>query len=313
MLICIAICTRERPRLLRNCLASIAALTPVSGVSTQVLVVENTTEPECTEIIEQAFPDDRALHVHEPRLGLVCARNRALDEADALGAEWMAFFDDDEVVDPDWLTTMVRAIEEFHPGSSILTGPRWKIRTRGASPYLPVQYGFPEHGDKITAAQTNNVLIHRSIFGADGASERFDLAFNLSGSEDTEFFMRLARNGVDIRYVPDAIAYEKLASDRVTLGYHLARIREYQTNAGRIRRTFMSPTRALASDMLKLNRALVCTIAYTLAAAVVVVLDRDLARRCAGLALQQTARIAGLVDGIRGVTPKGYAKVTGKS
>ena len=41
MRLCIAICTRERPRLLRACLASVCAQAVPDGVSAEIVVVEN--------------------------------------------------------------------------------------------------------------------------------------------------------------------------------------------------------------------------------------------------------------------------------
>lgn len=106
----VAICTHRRPDSLLRALRSVAGQDEVPGVEVAVCVIDNTSEHQlrerATELSETA---GRAVDlVHEPRLGRPVARNTAVRRARELGAAWLAFMDDDEIADPDWLRELVR-------------------------------------------------------------------------------------------------------------------------------------------------------------------------------------------------------------
>ena len=94
--ITVVICTRDRPLGLGATLASLQHQTdPGFGV----LVVENGPSSESARIVEKlGLP--RCEYVVEPRPGLSRARNRALG---AVRTDLVAWIDDDEVADPDWV------------------------------------------------------------------------------------------------------------------------------------------------------------------------------------------------------------------
>lgn len=91
-LVTVAICTRNRADLLRECLCALhAQARDLSSV--QVLVVDNGSTDETQEVMRE-FSNRFAkwLGVTEPRTGLSHARNRALACAET---DWVAFLDDD--------------------------------------------------------------------------------------------------------------------------------------------------------------------------------------------------------------------------
>jgi glycosyltransferase involved in cell wall biosynthesis len=93
----VVICTRDRPVGLRATLASLQRQTdPNFGI----LVLDNgSSSPESAMVVEDlAIP--RSEFLVEPRPGLSRARNRALE---AVRTELVAFIDDDEIADPDWM------------------------------------------------------------------------------------------------------------------------------------------------------------------------------------------------------------------
>ena len=92
----VVICTRDRPLGLS---ATLASLQQQTDPDFQVLVVENGSSPESGRIVEK-LGHPRCEYVVEPRPGLSRARNRALD---AVRADLVAWIDDDEVADPDWV------------------------------------------------------------------------------------------------------------------------------------------------------------------------------------------------------------------
>lgn len=96
----VVICTRDRAAGLRETLTS---LRDQQEADFRVLVVDNGTRPaEAAAVVEQVgLP--RCDYVVEPRAGLSRARNRGLA---AVGTELVAWLDDDETADPDWVSRL---------------------------------------------------------------------------------------------------------------------------------------------------------------------------------------------------------------
>ena len=118
----ICVCTRQRPKMLQNCVAAISRLDPVEGWPLELVIVDNN---DVLMPVEQqavlkglcAFP----VHiVHEPKMGIPMARNRALDEALAMDADWIGFMDDDDLAQEDWLVEMYSASHKY--GADMMRG-----------------------------------------------------------------------------------------------------------------------------------------------------------------------------------------------
>jgi glycosyltransferase involved in cell wall biosynthesis len=105
----VAICTRNRPKMLRECLRGIARLDPRPD---QVLVVDNTLGNKETEDISREFG---ARYTSEPIPGLSRARNRGLTESDT---DIVAFLDDDAVPATDWLGILMEPFADEKTAAS---------------------------------------------------------------------------------------------------------------------------------------------------------------------------------------------------
>src|SRR5690606_7996602 len=92
-----AVCTRDRPAMLRRALGSLHEQEQPPAES---LVVDNGPRAEARQVVT-AFP--RARYLRQPERGLNGARNRALTAADA---DIVAFLDDDAVAPRDWLVRL---------------------------------------------------------------------------------------------------------------------------------------------------------------------------------------------------------------
>jgi glycosyltransferase involved in cell wall biosynthesis len=100
-MVTIAICTYNRPELLRKCLDSLGRQT-VGRDKFKVLVVDNFGD----KTSEQAATEHSASYVHEPAMGLSNARNRAWKEADTT---WVFYLDDDAIAHPDMVEQFLAA------------------------------------------------------------------------------------------------------------------------------------------------------------------------------------------------------------
>jgi GT2 family glycosyltransferase len=119
----VAVCTKDRPDLLRRCLASVAAAAAVAGeeATLDVLVVDNASaDDESRRVVLAAG----GRYAREPVPGLDFARNRAVRES---AGPVIAFVDDDVVVDPTWLRTLVRSLAA-HPEACAVSGQVLALR-----------------------------------------------------------------------------------------------------------------------------------------------------------------------------------------
>lgn len=129
--ISVAICTRDRARHLT---AALDALRPAvercrGRVDVEVLVVDNGSS-DATAAVAAANANTLPMRcVVEPTPGLSHARNRACREA---RGDYIAWIDDDVVVDADWLLAYADAIQR-HPDAAFFGGPI-RLRFEGLPP-----------------------------------------------------------------------------------------------------------------------------------------------------------------------------------
>lgn len=212
----IAICipTFKRPAGLRALMLGINDLVRNEELSFRAVVVDNDACGSARLVLDELsgrlnYP---VQYVLEPERGLSSVRNTALDHA--MDADGIAFIDDDEVPDPNWLIELVRAQHRF--GTDAVRGVVVS-RFEQAVPNWIAKGGFfdrprPATGTVLKEAATSNVLICTKVLRATGL--RFDPQFSLSGSEDTDFFTRLDAAGAVIIAANNAVAYETIPPER---------------------------------------------------------------------------------------------------
>lgn len=222
MRLAICIATFRRPALLRDLLSGLSQLQfrKVSRPEIQVIVVDNdalrSAEPVCNR---SGFPWDLR-YLCEPSRGIARVRNRAITAAD--GAEFLAFIDDDEMPSPHWLDELLWAQSQFQ--ASIVSGaviptfsadvPEW-VRAAGF-----FNRRITPTGHTVELCSTNNALVRRDILKVvPGFSERF----NLTGGEDTHFFLRIRNAGFRMVASEEAIVYEPISEGRANLAWILRR------------------------------------------------------------------------------------------
>jgi GT2 family glycosyltransferase len=219
-----AVCTRARTALLADCLGSLLALG--DGVP-EVLVVDNDPPDGATEELVAGLRGVR--YVREPRAGLDFARNRALREA---GTEYVAFLDDDVVVDREWRRGLDEAIAE-NPDCGAVTGlvlPR-ELRTRAqlifeqrggfrrgtqklryAGPHLPGNPLYPV-GAGIFGAGCDMVVRRELVLSLGGFDEALDTGPPLPGGGDLDIFHRVVAAGEPLVYEPRMLVFHRHRED----------------------------------------------------------------------------------------------------
>lgn len=109
------IATRGRPEALARCLDALLA---DRYPRTRVVVVDNAPPDERTEVLVKGRYAGRVRYTREARPGLAVAHNHGLGQVET---PLVAFTDDDVVVDPWWLTSIVAAFAD-HPHAAAVTG-----------------------------------------------------------------------------------------------------------------------------------------------------------------------------------------------
>ncbi len=212
--ICIA--TYRRRHGLARLLDSLSRLKLPEGVRAEVIVVDNdpASDPAYT-LDADAVPPFALRWLREPRRNIAYARNLAV--ANARG-RWVAFVDDDEVVDEHWLAAYWERASEGECDGYF--GPVLPRIETWYTPWLDVSFFERPRfvsGTRITnlGAHTCNAFVRRALL----RDAMFDPAFGRSGGEDTALFRRLAARGAHFAWCDQAIVHEYVPAARHRPGW----------------------------------------------------------------------------------------------
>jgi succinoglycan biosynthesis protein ExoM len=213
--ICVA--TFRRPQGLARLLDSLARLTLPKDLVVEIIVVDNDAVGEArSQALAVSEAAENARWFVEPRQNISLARNRAVSEA---RGRWLAFIDDDEVADENWLAAFWAEVESG-AGDGFF-GPVLPRLDAVAIPWLGVETFFSRRrhpsGKRIEACETStsNALVRHSLF----ADCRFDPAWGRTGGEDSEIFDRMLAAGARFLWCDEAIVCETIPASRYRLGW----------------------------------------------------------------------------------------------
>jgi GT2 family glycosyltransferase len=214
--IAVCIATYRRPQGLARLLASLDALTFARASPRLTLIVVDNDTNGGGHAIASAWRGPHAIHaVTEPARGLANVRNRALAEVPG-DVTSIAFIDDDEWAEPQWLDALLAVRNET--GAGIVQGPVIPSFPVDAPAWLApsgyLEVGPFRAGEELDFGASGNCLLSPAMLVRTGI--RFDPAFNLSGGEDADFFDRLLRAGERIVAAPDARVWEHVPPERMT-------------------------------------------------------------------------------------------------
>ncbi len=260
---CMIICSRRRPALITQALTCIVNLKIPEGIRFSVLLVENDTTPQYTDIVA-SFKDKITLHYEtEPEPGLTHVRNHALLSAEALGVDWIGSIDDDIVIPEDWLMHMVSAIHTY-PDTQIFYG-NWIRHNHPDEPkWHPAAHHYNRNptGRKIKVSSFNNIAVRADVFAQSGMALRFDHRFRFTGGEDADFTRTYLKQGGIIRSVFEARAEEYNSTERADLSERLRRASSVQYSLAIIRRKHDPAVVALFWNLQTIYRGVVLGVLY---------------------------------------------------
>lgn len=309
----VAICviTYMRPAGLARVLESLGRLTfAKSGpVDVELVVVDNDRAGSAGPVVDR-MADHLPWPVRyevEPTQGISFARNRAVRLASA--CDFVAFIDDDEVAEPNWIDELLCAQREYD--AALVTGPAlpifevpppaWMLRGRFV--------GVPRFGRRPRATgstvaymSTANVLFRRDVLST--VAGPFNPRFALTGGSDTFLTMQLVRQGARPIWCETAITREYIPASRLSAGWIIRRAYRVGNTVSLCEQELDPTARRLAERAL---RGGVCLAIGLAGAAPALLAGR------AGLvsALTYAARGAGILAGIFGHRFEEYRTVHG--
>ncbi len=225
--ILIACCTYKRADALKNALSSLFEIDLPENIKTEILIVDNDEFKSAYGVVKE-FEDRGAIKVNyvvEKNPGLSNVRNCALKTAIEMGATHIAFVDDDEIVDKNWLKAHID-FYETKEDIDVSSGPAYAKFDKKYPAYIMKNSVFrqsssKEHGKIRKSCATNNVFMGLDIVQENNLYFLKD--FNFTGGEDGNFFERITKCGYKIGWNEEAIAYEVVNEERANIKWILAR------------------------------------------------------------------------------------------
>ncbi|PEA37634.1 hypothetical protein CON45_17550 [Priestia megaterium] len=225
--IAICVCTYKRVNLLDKLINSLIVAREVfitnrneEDFNVQVIIVDNDPEMSAESKVNYFMKDNPFINYYcESKSGLVMARNKCLEIGINNEYDYLAFIDDDEYVDKNWLDCMYKSL--ITTGAHIVFGKVETVYPPGCEEWI-IKGGFFDKlqyadGTKNIISATANVLLDVSIVRKE--KEYFDLTFNTTGGEDTYLFKSYLKKGYQSVWCQSGIVYDLVAVERLKEKY----------------------------------------------------------------------------------------------
>jgi glycosyltransferase involved in cell wall biosynthesis len=273
MIISVCICTYNRCDILPYCLDSLRQIVdPRPRHDIEIIVVDNNSRDETRAVVEALIPDFpfKLRYIFEAQQGISAARNRAIDEA---SGDYLAFLDDECIVERDWLSAAIADIEEFRP--NIVGGPYFGAFLPGDRPkWYKIEYGdayfiannYQKGFQKGFRASSGNMFVNRAVF----ENVKFDVNIGPVGDklklgEETDLqerFLRTQQAAESVFYDPGMVVRHFIRPEKMLLSYRARRLiaaglstpgsvshTEFVVAAGKaLAHTILSPFRCIWRD-----------------------------------------------------------------
>jgi glycosyltransferase involved in cell wall biosynthesis len=202
----VVMATRNRARELHEAIASVMSQTYTRW---ELIAVDDGSSDDTFDVLG-SFADPRIRRFRIPHGGVAAARNRGLREV--TGA-YVAYLDDDNVMDPNWLRSVVWAFENWRD-VDVLYGATLIDRDPGAHPPrhsgIPWLWFVPFDPQQLRQFNLTDIgsLAHRAAL----AGAEFDE--ELPALEDWDLLLRLSRDGEPLVLPVIAGVYRTGKTDR---------------------------------------------------------------------------------------------------
>jgi len=228
--ISVVVCTYNNAAVLQETLSHLEKQS-APGVVFEVLVIDNNCTDDTALIVEQFQTRLRHLRrIVEPRQGLMYARVRGVRES---LAPWIAFVDDDNLLDPDWVAAARRLIAA-QPRCDAFGGKiviDWEENPPAAIARRAYAYASTDLGPQTRRLEGEERWLLRGagLVCRKEALERcgwlgWQACIGRAGrgtmaGDDTELIMRIARSGGELWYEAGCQLRHRIASRRLSWRY----------------------------------------------------------------------------------------------
>ena len=229
--ISVVVCTWNNAALLSRTLDALADQVPVDG-GWECLVVDNNCTDDTAERVWSARAAGRIpglRMVREPEQGLTTARLRGVRDT---RAPWIAFVDDDCLLEPGWLAHAAEVVRVRPDLGGV--GGRVSLAFEGAAPPWLVGYGYcfaeqelgPEPRDVPFLVGAGLVVSRAALEESEWVSHaRLEdrVGSRLVSGGDVELVLRVAATGRPLHYTPD-LRLEHVIPERRTAPRYVRRL-----------------------------------------------------------------------------------------
>ncbi|WP_245279227.1 glycosyltransferase family 2 protein [Mesorhizobium loti] len=219
---CIA--THRRPEGLARLLESLSV--QVGAPDFEVIVVDNDVDGSAQAVCDRFVGDLALTYCRETVPGVAATRNRAVAIA---AGEFLAFIDDDEWAEPDWLGSLHGTLTAT--GADAAFGNIANLFAPDVAPHIRTS-GMFETFDFADGAElrwwqtrTGNALVRRAALPDRVAP--FDLGYGLTGGEDTHLFKAMLDRGARLVWSSGALVGSLHSSSNANMGWLLRRALRY--------------------------------------------------------------------------------------
>jgi succinoglycan biosynthesis protein ExoM len=228
----VCVCTYRRPSVV-DTLNSLLAQSGISPTEYEIVIADDDPGRSALKAVHDIAHSASAplYYVESAAQNISACRNRCLETAKA---NWIAFIDDDQIAEPDWLRQMIFTAEKLRADAvqCYVRGiyppetPNW-IKAGGA-----YTYDYGPTGTELSSAATSGILFRRDLPGS--KELLFDQALGVTGGEDADFFLRYKALGGKIVSCREAVVNEVVPVKRVTPTYLQRKCRRHGHIYGRI-------------------------------------------------------------------------------
>jgi succinoglycan biosynthesis protein ExoM len=216
MLISVCLCTYKR-NTLQKTLDSLVSQNLPDGCSMEIIVVDNDVEESgrsiCDSFTNSVVPVKYFVNAER---NLSAVRNATMQRA---AGKYLAFIDDDEWAQPDWLAALYAALQEYQ--ADAVFGPVNVIYPKETPDWIADgdMFGKNKHatGAVLKKGATSNALLDAKWVAEQ--QFQFDPEFGKSGGEDTDFFHRIYKSGGKLVYTNNAVVSETVETHRLNMEY----------------------------------------------------------------------------------------------
>lgn len=209
----VAICTPtcKRPRNLTDLLLSVQELDQ-QGLKLHIIIVDNDANQSARGVVREVMKDSSIPVTYDcvEQRSLPLVRNRLVELAIGLKADWIWFLDDDQFVEPDSLQLMLRTATDQDADCVIARVPhtfensesQW---ARWSGIFDEVQRPT---GKVVRSFGTNGALLRCEAVAQ--IPEPFDPRLRLTGGSDGLFFARFRAHGFTSVGCNEAVLYDRV-------------------------------------------------------------------------------------------------------